>query len=126
LLILTGASFGQVLRSLSVADNSVAISAVGATTSQIIALSAGKKIVVTGWAISASVAGTFKCVYGTGTNCATGTTSLTGAFNLAANGFAASPGSPSPQFSVPAGNALCLIGTGTSQSLNGYVSFTQG
>lgn len=111
--------------SVAIADSSAPISAVGAATVQLVALSAGKKIVVTSWSVTASVAGTFKFVYGTGSLCATGLTSLTGAMNLPANGFASSPGTPSPQFTAPAGNALCITGTGTSQSLNGYVSYTQ-
>jgi len=125
LVAATNAGVADQHNSVAIADSSAAINAVGAATVQLVALSAGEKTVVTRWAVTASVAGTFKFVYGTGTLCATGLTALTGAMNLAANGFAGSPGNLSPQFTVPSGNALCITGTGSSQSLNGYLSYSQ-
>lgn len=83
-----------------------------ATTTQIIALGSGQQIRVCAYAIQGSTtatATTLKLVYGTGTNCATGTTSLTPAWSLPATtpAFLSQGHGVGELFQTPAGDALC-------------------
>jgi hypothetical protein len=72
------------LTGLIQADASAAISVSTATTTQIVALSSTKKIYVTSFDVIAGGTGNITFEYGTGSNCGTGTTVLTGAYNLTA------------------------------------------
>lgn len=113
-------------------DTSVIINQATATTTQLIALSAGKKIYVCGATVNqvgATTAPTFKFVYGTGANCATGPVDLTGVItgaNVAGtianvqfggNGLGI-------VFATPASQALCITTT-TTQAQKGVLSYTQ-
>jgi hypothetical protein len=61
-------------------------------------------------------AGTMQLEYGTGTNCATGTKAITPAWSLGVNGVL--PDHPGfVTFSLPNGNDLCLVTTGTGPNL---------
>lgn len=106
------------------ASNSVPVAITTATTTQLVALSATKKIYVTSFDLVSTAANTFQFVYGTGTNCGTGTTSLTGAYGMSTftvitkgNGF-------SSILFVPIGNALCAVTT-TTGAINGSVAYAQ-
>ena len=66
------------------ADNSVPINVSTATTTQLVPLASGKKIYVTTFNVVAAGTGNIMLDYGTGTNCGTGTTALTGAYSFAA------------------------------------------
>lgn len=96
--------------------SSVAISITSATTTQLIALSAGQHIYVCGVALS-SVGGTSTFEYGTGSSCGTGTTSLTGPFPASSTVILSGA---ETKFTAPVGNALCLV-SGTSTSATGGV-----
>src|SRR5665213_1541270 len=91
------------------ATASVPISVSTATTTQLVALAAGKAITVSAWDIIAAAADTVTLEYGTGSNCGSGTTALTGAYPLAANGGLAKGSGVAPILFVPAGNALCIV-----------------
>lgn len=95
-----------------------------ATTTQIVALSGATKIYVTGYVLHASGTTNAKFVYGTGTNCATGTTQITPNYNFAASDGIAHGNGLGVVFTVPSGNALCVVNS-AAQVLSAAVSFTQ-
>jgi hypothetical protein len=105
-------------------DSSAAINVSTATTTQIVALSSGKSIYVSGWDIVVAAADNITLEYGTGTNCGTGTTALTGAYNFAANGGLATGSGLGVLFKLPASNALCVV-TGAAVQASGRVSYAQ-
>lgn len=95
-----------------------------ATTTQIVALSSGKVIKVTSYALHASGTTNAKFVYGTGSNCATGTTQITSNLNLTASDGMARGNGTGVLFTVPASNALCVVNS-AAQVLSADVSYTQ-
>lgn len=100
--------------------------AIGITTdTQLVALSGTTVIYVCGFsAVVTGTTPTFQFVYGTGTICATGQTSLTGAYNPTAGGTVVyGPGSTI--FRTTAGQALCMVTTGTSPVVRGVVTYVQ-
>lgn len=106
------------------ADNTVAINISTPTTTQLVALSAGKKIYVTALDVMAGGAGNITFEYGTGTACATGTTVLTGAYPLTAQNGVAKGAGLGPVLVVPASNALCAL-TSAAVQMSGSVAYTQ-
>lgn len=106
------------------ADNSAAINVSTATTTQLVALSAGKKIYVTSFDVIAGGTGNITFEYGTGTNCGTGTTALTGAYNLTAQNGISKGNGIGPVLVVPAGDALCVL-TSAAVQMSGSLSYTQ-
>jgi hypothetical protein len=106
------------------ADNSVAINISTATTTQIVALSSGKKIYVVAWDVVAGGTGAITLEYGTGSNCGAGTTMLTGAYPLTAQNGIAKGGGLGAVLVVPAGNALCAL-TSAAVQMSGSVAYTQ-
>ncbi len=105
-------------------SQSVAINIASATTTQLVALSTSKSIFVTHWDVIAGGTGNFTLVYGSGTACGTGTTSLTGAYPLIAQaGISAGTGT-GPIILVPKGKALCVT-TSTSVQFSGSLSYVQ-
>lgn len=106
------------------ADGSVAISVSTATTTQLVALASSKKIYVTAFDIVVAAADNITLEYGTGSSCGTGTTTLTGAWNFAANGGISKGGGLGPVYVVPASNALCMV-TSAAVQASGSVSYTQ-
>lgn len=103
------------------AKSSVAINVTSATTTQLVALSAGKSVHVCSVAVS-SVGGTSTFEYGTGSTCGTGTTALTGAFAAAST---VSLGGGGDKFTAPAGNALCLLSGASTTATAGVVAYVQ-
>lgn len=96
-----------------------------ATTTQIIAAptAVSYSIVLSHYFLFSAGADQVTFVYGTGTNCGTGTTSLGGVFSLLSQtGFAIGNGS-GIVLSVPTGNALCLT-TSAPVQLSGFMMFT--
>lgn len=106
------------------ADSSASIAVSTATTTQIVALSSGKKIYVTAMDVIAAGTGNIQFVYGTGTACATGTTNLTGNYNLTAQVGLTKGGGLGPVLVVPASNALCVT-TSAAVGMAGSVAYTQ-
>jgi hypothetical protein len=101
----------------------VAGTTTGTSATQIIALTAGKKIFICSMALgnSTGTTPTFSLVYGTGTNCVTGQTVIMPAF-------------PEPagiqDFAGPVGvtasaNELCYLQTGTTPVTNYMITYTQ-
>lgn len=105
-----------------------------ATTTQLVALSAGKIVYVCDFGMTISqvvtTANTIKFVYGTGASCGTGTTDLTGPFG-AGGVTAAAPivvlsGHTGTAFSAPPGNAICVTTTiGGSANFAGWITYVQ-
>jgi hypothetical protein len=112
------------LTGLIQADASAAISVSTATTTQIVALSSSKKIYVSSFDVIAGGTGNITFVYGTGSNCGTGTTSLTGAYNLTAQAGIAKGNGLGAVLVVPASNALCVT-TSAAVQMSGSVAYTQ-
>lgn len=117
-----GAGVG-VLSSPVVCDQSAVITVSAAATTQIVSLVASKKIRVCSFSITLSTAGTVQFVYGTGVDCGTGTTNLTGAMNVATNGSINFWGGGS-LFNTINSNALCLSAvTGNASGVLSYAQF---
>jgi hypothetical protein len=106
------------------ADTSVIINMSTATTTQVMSLTSAQKIYVTAWNVIAAGTGTIKLVYGTGTNCGTGTADLTPAYSLVAQAGIATGTGLGPVLFVPAGNALCVT-TSAAVGMQGTVSLTK-
>lgn len=106
------------------ASASVPINVNTATTTQLVALSGSTNIYVTSFDVIAGGTGNITFVYGTGTNCGTGTASLTGAYPLTAQAGIAKGNGSGPVLIVPSGNALCVT-TSAAQQMSGSVSYTQ-
>lgn len=106
------------------ASNSVAISISTATTTQLVALDTAKTIYVTSWDIIAGGTGNFTLVYGSGSNCGTGTTSLTGAYPLTAQAGISKGTGTGIVIAVPKGKALCAT-TSQAVQMSGSVSYVQ-
>jgi len=106
------------------------ISVAAAGTSQLVALAAGKTVYVCGFSVNVvnvkTTDTTFSFVYGTGSNCGTGTTALTGAYQPSAgstvNGGAGSVGT---SFQTAVANALCITVVGTTPNVQGFLEYVQ-
>jgi hypothetical protein len=119
-----GANSDGNLTGLIQASASAAINVSTATTTQLVALSASKKIYVTSFDVIAGGTGNITFVYGTGTNCGTGTTALTGAYPLTAQAGIAKGNGLGPVLTVPISNALCVT-TSAAVQMSGSVAYTQ-
>jgi hypothetical protein len=108
------------LPTFSTPTASVPISVSVPGTAQLVAAVSGQAIYVTDWDVVAGGTGTFQLEYGTGPNCAAGTTALTGAYPATAQFGRAGVG----HLFIPAGNALCIVTTGAAGS-QGFVAFVQ-
>jgi hypothetical protein len=88
----------------------------------------GGPIYVCGFTIGTNTATSVKLVYGTGTTCGTGTTSITPAFTFAANAAGYGSVTDSSSFfrglAVPAGNDLC-INTSAGNAVQAIVYYYQ-
>jgi hypothetical protein len=119
-----GANTGGSLTSIIQAGVSVPINISTATTTQLVAAVASKAIYVTAWDVIAAGTTNFTFEYGTGSNCAGGTTALTGAYSLVAQFGAAKGSGLGPVLVVPAGNALCAVSSAAVQ-VSGSLAYTQ-
>lgn len=106
------------------ASNAAIIAISSNTTSELVALATGKRIYVTSWDLISSVAGTVKFVYGTGTNCGTGTTDLTGTYTFGTSTVFTKGNGLGMLLVVPVSNALCYT-SGGSIAAQGTVSYAQ-
>jgi hypothetical protein len=95
-----------------------------ATTTQLVALSGSTKVYVTSFDVIAGGTGNITFEYGTGSACGTGTTVLTGAYNLTAQAGISKGSGIGPVLVVPAGNALCVL-TSAAVQMSGSVSYQQ-
>jgi hypothetical protein len=105
-------------------SNSAVINVSAAATTQIVALASSQVIRVCSFVISGdTLATTATFVYGTGANCGTGTTSLTGAMRLQDEGNISATGMNGSLFRTAASNALCL--TAATGAVTGFVTYAQ-
>jgi len=118
------ANTGGNLTGIIQAGVSVPINISTATTTQLVAAAAGKSIYVTAWDVIAAGTGNITLEYGTGSNCGTGTTALTGAYNLTAQTGISKGNGLGPVLVAPAGNALCALTSAAAQT-SGSVAYTQ-
>ena len=110
----------------SLPKQSVPIVAAAASTTQQIAAITIDSIYVCGYQMSqVATAGTLQWVYGTGANCGTGTTNLTGAMGVTASQPISYSVGVGYVMKVPTGNALCLTTTGAGGTAAGIVTFVQ-
>jgi hypothetical protein len=106
--------------------NSVPISISSATTTQLIPALASNYTYVTQLNVMAGSAGGLTLEYGTGTNCGTGTTSLTGAYPWPAfGGISIGSGFGPVLGTIPINNAVCVVSSGSPVQLAGSLSYTQ-
>lgn len=138
LALLVGASFPAYAQSVQLcytingssclpgvqASQSVKISIAAATTTELVALNTSRSIYVTSFDVMAAGNGNFTLVYGSGTNCGTGTTALTGAYPLIAQAGISKGNGMGAVLVVPKGKALCAT-TSSSVLFAGSVSYAQ-
>lgn len=102
---------------------------VSATTTEIVALTAAKKVRICSYVIArtdvAAVVATAKFVEGTGTNCATGQTNLTGVVAVFASGAVGSVhASPSSGWTANvAADAVCVTEAGAASSMDITITY---
>lgn len=103
---------------------SASISESTAATNEIVSLTASNLIYVCSYKWVTTAANSLSWSYGTGTDCATGTTAIEGAQPFAANGGVAESGGGFPLFVVPSGNALCLVSSAATAH-GGRISYVK-
>jgi hypothetical protein len=123
-LVAMGARIGANEDAVAQGAATVAINVSTATTTQLVALSGTTKIYVTGLTVVAGGTGNITFVYGTGSACGTGTTSLSGAIPLIANAGLSLGSGLGAVLMVPAGQALCIT-TSAAVQMSGFVTYAQ-
>jgi hypothetical protein len=126
LALWTSAAFAQPVSPYGglTCDSSVTYDASAAAASEIVPARTGARIYICRIAFFVGATATnVSLVYGTGVNCATGTTNVTPAFRLAANSGIVLP-SPVGDIVVPAGNALC-VNTSAGNPVEALVTYSQ-
>lgn len=101
-----------------------AISESTAATNEIVALNGSDLIFVCSYKWVTTAANSLSWTRGTGTDCATGTAAIEGAQPYGANGGVTEAGGGAALFSVPAGNALCLVSSAATAHA-GRVSYVR-
>ena len=113
---------------------SAAINITTATTTQLVAISGTTTIYICGGSFSiapsATAAASAYISYGTGTNCGTGLTAITGAYGAGDLTTAAPPLMVNLLSSgvvaiAPAGKALCITTAGATVNVQGIISYVQ-
>lgn len=105
-------------------DSSALLSMSTATTTQAIALQAGKSIYICGFVANAGGTTTARIVQGTGTNCGTGQANLTPAFNLATGGNVTLGNGVGQLLKSTSANAVCVTNS-AAIALNILIIYTQ-
>lgn len=104
--------------------SSAVINVSAGSTTQLVALASSQIIRVCSFVITGDTAATTATfVYGTGSNCGTGTTSITGAMRMPDEGSIALSGMNGSLFRTIASNALCL--TAATGAVTGFVTYAQ-
>lgn len=120
---LGGGTTGGQLYPITACSSSAVVTVSAAATTELVALTASQSIRVCSFALSISLTGSAQFVYGTGTNCGSGTTNLTGAFSIL-TGVTSSQGAGFGElFKTAASNALCL--TATVGNVTGVISYAK-
>lgn len=116
---------GGLLGGLTVCDDQAFLDMTTATTTELVALTSGRKIYVCYWQISANGATTVTFKRGTGTNCNTGTTTISNAVELTAQtGWTGGSGAGVIFDSRNAGDALCVTNS-AGVNLHVFVRFAK-
>lgn len=125
LLATGGSSFnGSTWDRAFTCPSSAVINVSAGSTTQLVALASSQIIRVCSFVISGdTLATTATFVYGTGANCGSGTTSITGAMQLPDEGSIALSGMNGSLFRTIASNALCL--TAATGAVTGFVTYAQ-
>lgn len=105
-------------------DNSKAISSSTAATTVLITGVANKRIFVTNFNLYAAGTANGSFIYGSGSTCGTGTTSLTGVYTMTTQGNISVGGGLGPIMVVPAGKDLCFVNS-ANVLLAGSISYGQ-
>lgn len=103
--------------------SSAVINVTAAATTEIVALTASQVIRVCSFVITESLGGTAAFVYGTGTNCATGQTAITGAMALSTGGNISLSAGKDSLFRTASANALCL--TAVTGNIVGFLTYAK-
>jgi hypothetical protein len=104
--------------------SSVVVNLTGSSATQLVALTTGKKVYLCGLAVGNTTAATTLTLnYGTGSACGTGTTALTGAVPMAANGLFTVGGFSTTFASAPVSNAVCM--TASAAGVAGVLTYVQ-
>ena len=106
--------------------HSIPINISTATTTSLVATSGSKAIYVTAWDVVAGGTGNITLEYGTqsSTPCDTGTTALTGAYNLVAQAGISKGNGMGVVLFIPSGKQLCAL-TSAAVQMSGSVTYTQ-
>lgn len=120
--MLAGPAFAQPY--IVQAERSAPITTASAATTELVAAVTGQQTIVTHFDFLSVGTTNVTLVYGTGSNCATGTTSLTGAYNLTAQSGMSVGNGTGIIIPVPAGKALCITNSQAIQ-VSGLVSYLQ-
>ncbi len=112
-------------------DQTAAVNITTATTTGIVAVSGSTAVYVCTYnlyIVSGTTPG-FQFVAGTGSNCATVTQTFSGTFGGTAaavgENFPASGGGVSPIFWGPASSGFCIVSSGTTPDIQGYITYAQ-
>lgn len=97
------------------------VTVTAAATTEIVPLFAGRSVHVCGFTITQATAGSAKFVYGTGSNCGTGTTDLTAAMVMPTNGSISNAAGQGSLFRTAVSNALCL--TAATGNITGFINY---
>lgn len=104
--------------------SSAVVNVSAAATTEIVALTASQVIRVCSFVLTGDTAATTATfVYGTGTNCGTGTTSLTGAMRMQDEGSISASAANGSLIRTASANALCL--TAATGAVTGFVSYAK-
>lgn len=95
-----------------------------AVTTQVVAISGSTQIYICKVLLMAAGATNVTLEYGTGSLCATGLTTLTGAMPLAAQAGWVEPMGFKPNYTTPAGQAFCIVNSAAVQ-VSGSISYVQ-
>lgn len=106
---ITSGATGGLLGGITTCDSQAFLDMTTGTTTELVALTASRKIYVCSWLVMANGATTMTFKRGTGTNCGTGTTTISNAWELTAQvGFAMGNGTGVIFDNQNAGDALCV------------------
>lgn len=107
-----------------VSQASVSIAITTAANTKLVTAVSGKAVYITNYLIVANGTGNFQLVYGTGTNCATGQTALTGALNLVAGSIVSTGNGMAPIIVVPQSVDVCAV-TSAAVNMSGSIAYAQ-
>lgn len=114
---------GGLLYPVTACDSSAVVTVTAGNTTEIVALTASRSVRVCSFSLSISLAGSAQWKQGTGTNCGTGTASLSGAYSIATGITSAQGTGIGELFKTTAANALCLAAV--TGDVTGIVSYAK-